>query len=275
MIILSQLLLVLVGATNAAPVKDPLVAVFVDAKTEAKLGAFPYDRKVYADAIGKLKDAGARAVVVKFFLDQAKTEAGDAALEAALKSVPCFLQARIDDTEKSPNELPARFAVAQASGSFAGVPTGRSGWIPIKRFADAAAGVGFVDLRSADEPFAIPLVERYRGAVVPSLYLSVLQRVFGGDLSATDAAVTIGKRTVRVDGHGEVAVKRAAPGPEVVSLLDLLEGRADPKLFAGRIVELGYDGDKQPQFKTPRGTLNAHRLFFYALADLYPRFAPK
>lgn len=255
---------------------SPFVAVYVDAATEAKLGPFPYDRKIYAQAIDKLKKYKARAVVVKYFLDQAKTEEGDAALARSLKGIPVFLQACIDDSEAAPNPLPEKFALAGLEGEYAGTLSGNSGWLPLSRFSEAAAGLGFVDVRSADAPLKVPFVEKYKGQVVPSLYLSVIQFALGKEARLTGSkSAVIGTRTLPLDELNEVNVSLPASGQmEEISMADLLEGRVPARLLRGKIAVLAYDGDKMHSFSTPIGVLKAHRLFCLTLLELYNMLKP-
>ena len=64
--------------------QSAFVPVFIDARTEARLGPFPYDRAVIAEALTALEKLGAKGVVLKFFLDQPKGKGDDAlALEMA------------------------------------------------------------------------------------------------------------------------------------------------------------------------------------------------
>src|SRR5436190_3757298 len=116
----------------------PFAVVFIDAKTEAALGAFPYDRSIYAKGLEALAKAGARGVVLKFFIDRPKAGEGDAALAAAMGKVKVIVQARIDDSEKDANELPARFTlkVTEDPAAEAASPLGgTSGWLPIPSVA--------------------------------------------------------------------------------------------------------------------------------------------
>src|SRR5205085_2750182 len=110
------------AATGRAAAQDqrpdsPFVAVFIDTKTEKRLGPFPYDRAVLAKAIDKAVESQARGVVLKFFIDKPKTADGDRALVVAAKRTKLLVQARLDDSEPNPNPLPDRFALnAPADG---------------------------------------------------------------------------------------------------------------------------------------------------------------
>lgn len=72
---------VIAHAVQPAPT-DPLRFVLIDQKTEAELGPFPYDRSKIAQAITICHAAGAKGVVLKYFIDQPKSQHGDDALAA-------------------------------------------------------------------------------------------------------------------------------------------------------------------------------------------------
>src|SRR5215212_6630734 len=97
------------AAAERRAAKDVFAVVFVDERTEARLGPFPYDRSVYAKGIERMGELGARGVVLKFFIDQAKTREGDEALAAAMGKVKVVLQAQLLTAEERPNRLPERF----------------------------------------------------------------------------------------------------------------------------------------------------------------------
>lgn len=266
---------ILSSPVRATAAGSPFVPVFVDHKTEDRLGPFPYDREVYARALKAARTRGARAVVIKYFLDQPKSEAGDAALEAEMRKIPTFLQARIDEEEKEPNPFPEKFVLRGARRDASAGVAGASGWIPLKRFSSAARGVGFVDLADAAKPLQVPIVERYRGRVVPSLYLSVLRFLFGRGLAVTGGAITLGKRSVRLNAANEFVLPPPAAPARHISLIDLLDGAVPESRLRGKIVVLGYDGKNQPIFQLPAGPLGAHRLFYEVLTGLYDALAPR
>ena len=160
-----------VGRADSTPPLDvPFLAVLIDVKTERTIGKFPYDRAVLAKAVEKAADSGAKAVVLKFFLDQRKTPSGDTALAQAMRKVNVVLEARIDNSKVHPNTLPARFAVRPSGNG--NVVGGTSGWIPIPQFSEHAKAIGFVDTVSADR---IPVIERYGERYVPALCTRICQ----------------------------------------------------------------------------------------------------
>ena len=226
------------------------VPVFIDARTEAKLGPFPYDRAVLASAMTAFEKLGAKGVVMKFFLDQAKSN-GDSALAAAMAKLPTVLQARCDDTEARPNALDARFSsVANLKMQFA--VSCKSGWIPLPVLQSTAADVCFID---QSVPDTAPIHERYQGRAVKSLYTCAL--ALAGK-SATSTGLTSAPWMDLYE----------APRIDVISLIDVLDGKTERGKIAGKVVVFGYEGPKAPMFDTAIGRHSAHRLFMVNLLVL-------
>ncbi|HET6251548.1 MAG TPA: CHASE2 domain-containing protein [Tepidisphaeraceae bacterium] len=251
----------------AIPSVDPFVVVFIDDKTEARLGPFPYDRAVYGKAVDVAADEGARAVVVKFFLDKPKTAIGDEALARAMTRIPVVLQARIDDSESDANELPDRFVLNFQPGEKWDVYSGQSGWIPLPLFSRVGADVGFIDIRALD---SVPLVERYRGKYVKSLFLSCLEAATGEKTRfAGKQSVQLGSRRVQLNDHGE----SAASYPDrddmpSISFADFVDRKPHASM-KDRVVIIAYDSSRFEAIDTPMGKVRPHRVFYYALGSLY------
>ena len=241
--------LALMGCATAQA-ESAFAPVFIDARTEARLGPFPYDRTVTANALVALEKLGAKGVVMKFFLDQPKG-AGDDALANAMTKLPVVLQARCDDTEAKPNLLDARFSTAVTSQMVFGA-TCKSGWIPLPMLQKPAADVCFIDQPAVD---IVPLLERYQDRAVKSLYGCALAMA--------------GKAMPAADRSGSLKVDlRKSPRYEVISLLDVLDGKVDLARIAGKVVVLGYEGKLAAMFDTPIGRLSAHRGFMANLLAL-------
>lgn len=180
--------LILLGiVSNArADFASDFAVVMIDDKTEAQLGPFPYDRSVYAKAIEACARYKAKAVVLKFFFDQAKSAEGDTALRDAMKTIPVVLQARLEETDATALRIPDKFQFG--SEKPATTIQGDRGWIPLPLLMDAATDVGFVDFADAN----IPLVEAYQRKPYKSLVLCCLEQLTG--------------KLSRADGHGRIFV---------------------------------------------------------------------
>ena len=100
--------------------------VYIDARAEVEFGGVPLSREVLSRGIDRIAQAGARGLVLKFFLDQAKDERGDGMLADSLSRLPTLLQARLDNKEAHPNVLASRFTLV---GSFNVAAAGSSAWI--------------------------------------------------------------------------------------------------------------------------------------------------
>ena len=239
--------LVLPARCRAASI---FVPVFIDASSEKKLGPFPYDRAVYANALMAFEKLGAKGVVLKFFIDQPKGN-GDDALAMAMKKLPVILQARCDDTEAKPNPLDARFSTpATKQMNFA--VTCNAGWIPLPNLQTNAANVCFVDQVEVD---AATMLERYQNRAVKSLYVCALELA--------------GKPVPVADAGGTRKVDLAkAPQFDVISLVDVLDGKIDRARIAGKIVVFGYEGPKATMHNTAIGRISAHRAFMANLLAL-------
>ena len=226
------------------------VPIFIDARTEAKLGSFPYDRAVSADALIAFEKLGAKGVVLKFFIDQPKGK-GDDALALAMTKLPVILQARCDDTEAKPNPLDARFsAPATAQMNFAVTCT--AGWIPLPILQKNAANVCFADQVVVD---AATILERYQNRAVKSLYVCALELA--------------GKPVPVADAGGTRKVDLAkVPQFDVISLVDVLDGKIERARIAGKIVVFGYEGPKATMHDTAIGRISAHRAFMVNLLAL-------
>lgn len=267
----------LVGAGEPAPApatqpaQSPFVIVFIDTKTEKALGPFPYDRAIYAKAVEKAAASGARGLVLKFFIDKPKTPEGDRALVLAMTKTKVILQARLDDTEPSPNAFPEKFRLAAKASNFGQPMAGKSGWIPLPDLCAAAHDVGFIDYHALDR---MPLVEQYGDAYVKSLYLCSLEMAFGKTAEVTPGkSVRIGAKTVEIDQRSEVGVDYPTNDDiAYIPFVDFIGPDARPEV-KDRVVILAYDSERFEPVETPRGVkIRPHRVFCYALMSLYRTF---
>ena len=262
-----------IATAPAISVISPFELVLIDSASEKQLGGFPIDRALIAKAITVLKQAGARAVVLKFFYDQpSKSPESDEALAGAIGSIKTLLQARIDEAELPANPLPARFITGAVTGNFKSSLTGTSGWIPLAPFAAAAFDVGFVDIASPD---SVPMIESYQNKPVKSLTLAALE-IAARETAKIDSGVrvTLGKKSVVLTEDNQVVLKLSSVAlPDYVSFTALLDGKINSaqlqEKFRDKVVVIGYDGEKMHFLTTNAGLVKAHRLFYLGLLDVY------
>jgi len=248
----------------------PFVAVFIDKATEDQLGPFPYDRLIYARAIRRLDDMGARAIVVKFFLDQAKSATGDHELAStfATSKARIILESRLDDTQPNPNEFPSRFALGVKWPDAIDVLSGESGWIPLPQFSAPASDIGFADVRSLD---GVPVILKYRGKFVKSLFTCALEAAFNDTARIKPAdSFSIAKHQVPITRGNEIEVNVPSDDPiPYLSFEDILNGNVADKDVRGRVVVLGFVGPESSTVRTKIGPVAVHRWFWHMLVSCY------
>lgn len=244
--------------------------VFITQATEAKYGRFPLDRSLVARAIEKAADAGAKGVILKFFLDQSRTAEGDHRLATALSRVPVLLQARIDNSEKTPNPLEARFTLP--GPNFITAVSGSSGWIPLPQFSRHAHDVCFVDFDSSP----VPIIETYQGKTVKSLLACAAELAVGQKAVIRSVKdISIAGQTAFLDSFNRVTITlRHEKSLTFFDFNSLLDGSIPASVLRNRVVVIGYDGLNIPQVSSPVGTMGAHRLFVLMLKRFYESMAP-
>ena len=255
------MLMLLPTAAFAKDFSNDFAVVFIDQASEARFGNFPFDRSIIAQAVDRSANAGAKGIVLKFFLDQPRSPSGDMALAKALSRLTVVLQARIDDTEKSANPLPERFTLADRAVK-SGV-AGNAGWIPLGQFSEHAADVCFVDFVSSP----IPLIETYQNRPVKSLVLCAAELALGTKaVIRSSQAILIGKNEIRVDAMNRFSVQFAPDRPiPTLSFNDLFDGKLSPVRLKNKVVIIGYDGTSIPRI----GGVGIHRLFVQNLRAFY------
>lgn len=236
---------------------DPYRAVFRADLDDAELG--PLNRPQIASVVRAVDRAGPKAIVLKFFIVEARDPKGDAELIEAVRAcrAPVILQADLDDGEKRPNAYPERFHRSDLP-SIETAFNGKNGSLPLPALAAVGCEIGFIDGLSP-----LPIVERYRGRMVPSLYLVVLEQAFGRARVTKDAVRFGGARLSLSGGCVEL------PDPRLESFTSFsysaaLAGKADGPL-KDAIAIIGVDDKSMHSFPTSNGPVKAHRLFVHLL----------
>jgi CHASE2 domain-containing sensor protein len=255
--------LILASQVYAANFEDDFVVVFVDSETEAEFGPVPLERELLATGIEEIARAGAKGIVLKFFIDLPKDTAGDDRLAVAIQQLPVALQASITD-ERSPNPFPEQFFLDLNTST---TIRGSSGWIPLPMFSEHASDIGFVDFAG----FPAPLLETYQGRPVKSLLLCAVELALeeqgriepGVGISFTD-------QTYRLTPRNEMTFTLVEEASiDYIPFHSVVRGIVDPERLQGKVVILGYDGPSIQSLDTPVGTITVHRLFIQLLKGFY------
>ena len=258
-------LLLIAASAGAGDFTSDFALVMIDDETEAKFGAFPYDRKLYAEAIDACARYKAKAVVLKFFIDQAKSDEGDIALRDSMKRIPVALQARLESTEGSSQRIPSKFSFGEQK--LATEVKGDRGWIPLPSLLDVAVDIGFVDIDSPE----IPLVEEYQGIQYKSLIICCLELAIHAPARvAKDSRIYIGSGYLPVNASNVYrADVSGLESLKIISFAHLLAGDVKKEEIEGRVVIMGWDSTRTPTLPTAHGKMRIHRLFSQFLAASY------
>ena len=253
---------------------SPFMFVFVDDKTESKIGEFPYTRDIYAKAIKVASESGAKAVVLKYFIDELKDKVSDIELSNSFKEIPVFLQCRLDIKQDHPNQLPDRFLTPEITFNKANnIISGNSGWIPHEVFTDNCYDVGFVDIYSHKINQYLPVIGLYHNIPIKSLAIKIFEYLFSENIRIEDRKMIFKGNTYKLTSRYEYELRLSNKEKlKIYSLIDLLENRIERDELLEKIVILGYGGNNQGLITTPIGELKAHEYFGYVLLSMYYDF---
>jgi hypothetical protein len=259
-------------STQAVKDDFPFRAVFIDDATEKELGPFPYDRAVYARGIRALDKLAPRAIVIVFFLDLPKSSKGDAEYAKAMadSKANIILEATTHQLENDPNPLPARFNWDINIPRGASLIGGDDGWIPLSIFSEHAHAIGFSDFRIAQEA---PLLERYKGKPVKSLFTCALEAGFN-DLAEIDPAKSFSIAHHKISINSLSALRIDPPAQDKIdsiSFVDVLNGKDARNEFKDRVVILGLDSPSAETVDTRIGQIGKNRWFLHMLRSSYEK----
>ncbi len=240
-----------------APVAAQVVFVDYDRATAKSHGDFP-SRAQLAEITAALHSAGAKAVVLKFFLDGPGKEPDNTQLTDAIGKGRTVLQATISREPPTSRDLPTRFRHL-GKPPFEPAIRGDEGWLPLARFSDKAARVCFADVRL---PERAPMLEVFGGHPVPSLYACLLAEVWGSEMSFAPGAAGFGKARLPINALGEVGIqidlKHAGAR---MSALRLFAGKDWQPSVRGKVAVLMYTGSRSPTFDFKGKQEKVHDLF--------------
>jgi putative nucleotidyltransferase with HDIG domain len=192
------------------PVAPDVTVVALDPQSLRAFPSWPWPRRLYAQAIERLDAAGALAIAFDIDLSAARDPADDAALaDAIARSGKVALAAFRQQTS-----LPDGSELEVSS-------------VPIAALADPAAALGNV-LMPVEPDGVMRFAPRWSevgGREMPTLAGAALG-------IATRSPVPRDSARMRVD------YRRAAGIPEI-PIVEVIEGRFDPRLVAGRAVLIG------------------------------------
>ena len=164
-------------AQASAPAREsPLEFVAVTDADLERFGPFPFDRKILAQVVHRIRSAEARAVIVKFFLHEDR--ASDHLLEDAARTIPTYFQMGLQGVRERASD-----------GRLEGTAQR-----PNRTILPSAAGTGFVTERASTGD-RIELEAHADGARVKSLSLLGAELASGHRAEIANGKLLLGKRS--------------------------------------------------------------------------------
>ncbi len=225
------------GIRGSRAPPEEVVVVAIDEAAIRRAGGWPVSRRVLAEAVGRLADAGVAVVAVDIlFLEPGRPRA-DTALALALARVPAVIAAAMtfDDAPAEADELPPvpfgpRVPVATGV-AWPAEPVGRVRQVAAVNLSTDGGGT----------PRHVPLLFQLGETAVPSFALAAAGLHGGGEVRLGADEVRIGETVQPLDLGRHLALAFYGPGKTVrhVSLAGVLDGTVPREALAGRIAVVG------------------------------------
>lgn len=255
--------LALTVAGRENPVDKPAVEartafVVIDDASTAEIGPMPVDRSHIADAITALRDAGAKAVAIKFFYDTDKPS--DTRLVEAMKRFPVLLQYSLDPSGTAPT--PAGREDLRSSHNE--ILAGRAAMIPTRALREHMAGMGFVNEHNDEKADGVVVIGRSPDGPAASLQLEILEQILGGRAKVHGDELLVHERHYKLDAKGRVSCNFLDTGrPKRIPIMDVLRHKVDPVDVKDKVVVIGYVRKDTPVMKVSLfQTLPVHEYFY-------------
>lgn len=254
------------SVSNNKEFETKTMFVVIDEPSMANFGRMPVNRKIYADVIRYAKEAGARAVAVKFFLDTPSES--DELLAKSMDGFPVLLQFMFTEIK---NDGPPSTGNKQHTGSDADPTTfnlmhGDTLVWPVSKLAERATNIGFVQARVTEkhdriESFAI---NQGNGQILPSLQLAIAETALGNKATFANGHMLLAGRQFELDEMGRIKcpyTEGEAPTP--VSIQNILLGKLPASALKNKMIVVGYLGQDSPTVKiSATRSLSIHDYFY-------------
>jgi hypothetical protein len=229
-----------------------------------RLGPWPLDRSVYATAIARAREDGARAVVLKFFFDRPSMPEADAKLAGAIASMPVYLQFAFDGEDgKAEGQSVWRsdFGPENLKVFFHGSPS----LLPLPLFRKNATGLGFVNVLPDPDHDRIEILGSTGVGVgiAPSLQLLSIEADVGARVSVREMRFSIDDKSYEIGDDGRVRCPWLDGRPREYSLFAFLDGQVPRGEVADHVVIIGNTRDDTPRYTISQSaSIPVHELFF-------------
>jgi adenylate cyclase len=257
--------------TQASP---DIVLVAIDEPSLKTVGRWPWHRDVHGFMVHYLKEAGARAIVFDILFLEPDPEgdvfdndfatelraAGNVFLPFLMSQRPAGASPALVDTRSSAEDT--MLAKASMTLHIRSDATQTDLWrypgaeLPIPSLAEAAHGLGFIDLFADNDGTLrhLPVLVQTPAAMVPQLAVAVAHDILGAHgVTLTPHALQLGRTTVPLSEQGRMVLNwhgtleqqtyaAYSAGAVLQSFLDLQEHRQpllSPTVFKDKIVFIG------------------------------------
>lgn len=254
--------------------EDKTAFLVIDDDSLARLGPMPIDRVNYAQAISNARKAGAKAVVMKYFLDTEKSS--DPLVQAAMLELPVLLQAGFDKNGKLESFQALEKFTRNASDlrDISHPYRTRALELPNPTLLGAGNALGFVEARLSKqhnkiESFAV----LPNGKILPSLQLLLAETAIGTQAKVHGHVLSLGKTHFILDEEGRITCPyMRSPTPLAIPILQLLDDQLPVGSLSGKVVVLAYMRRDTPKIRvSPSLEIPIHEYFYrQALCLIHP-----
>jgi adenylate cyclase len=251
-------------ALESAPPRHVTIAA-IDEQSLARLGRWPWSRTTFAALADRLDQLGARVIAFDLFFPERESVAADAQFARAIRSSKKVVLGTVFiDREEEVRYLgPAGLAAARLAISpqaLADVrttgeaqpvftrPEPRAVLVNILELQGGAAYAGDIHVPPDADGVVrrAPLIRRFDGRFFPAFDLQVARAYLEAEVPVLELAsygisgLQLGERYVPLGEEGRLLVRYRRPDSfATVSIVDILEGRADPAQLRDRVVLVG------------------------------------
>lgn len=196
----------------------------------AHFGDFPFSRSISATVVQRLVQAGAKAIVYKFFVDERRD--GDGQLAAGFSQIPTYLQMNLARVTEGADGLMHASAVG-----------------PHTALASVATQTGFVHQREAGMGEFVETQAQIDGRNIASLSLLAAQEIVGEKAVVTSSALGLGARKFSLNARSQAYCPYAhIPVPTAHPFRAVIDGsNGFLARFKDKVVVIGYMASNTPR----------------------------
>jgi CHASE2 domain-containing sensor protein len=228
-----------------------------------RLGPWPLDRSVYASAIARAQEDGAKAVVLKFFFDRPSSPEADGKLAGAIASMPVYLQFAFekDGELDGPPVWRDDFGAENLKVFF----HGSASLLPLPVLREHAAGIGFVNILPDPTHDRIEILGSTGVGlgIAASLQLLSIEADRDSQVSVHEMRFGINGKSYEIGDDGRVRCPYLNARPKKYSLFAFLDGQVPRGEVWDHVVIIGNTRDDTPRYTISQSaSIPVHELFF-------------